>query len=359
MTTMLRVQPDTLDALSARLGALRTHDLETIQRELRAITRALDASWESVAASDFRHAYGHWLDGYHRRCAELAAVERFLRAVAVGYRETEARLIGAVDSSDRGASKVLARSVAQGPAPNPVDAPPNVRFKLPNDLAAQAISEAEAQRLFALLAADPQIAFDYPLDGCYARAELMNDIIRAETGADPLKVWAFMEDLDDNGNGVIENGKNGPVSEIDPTVPPLWLSTTTPYGAVAWGWHVAPMVPVVGVDGIVHYRVIDPSVGSGPLSTNAWFTAIHATGAVEADWTRPGDAPENYPGTGYWLIQDPVIPDHAERTNAFYNYCAANGLKCVGVSPSTGQGYQSAVEPAADPIPVPEHLWWP
>jgi WXG100 family type VII secretion target len=117
MTTMLRVQPDTLDALSARLGALRTHDLETIQRELRAITRALDASWESVAASDFRHAYGHWLDGYHRRCAELAAVERFLRAVAVGYRETEARLIGAVDSSDRGASKVLARSVAQGPAP--------------------------------------------------------------------------------------------------------------------------------------------------------------------------------------------------------------------------------------------------
>lgn len=359
MSPSIRVQPETLESLAGRMKRLRSSDWEAIVKDLGAIHRALDRVWSSAAAAEFSGAHGRWLERFRRRGADLARVEQFWRSVAAGYRETDARLCGDVDATPRMAPKVLARPMPQGSGGNPADQPPNVRFKLPDDIAAQAISEAEAQRLFALLAADPAIAFEYPPDGCYARAEAMNAIILAETGTEPLKVWAFKEDLDDNGNGVMQDGRNSPVDEDDDTVPPLGLNTNTPYGAVAWGWHVAPMVPVVGADGSIRYRVIDPAVGGAPLSTDEWYAAIHATGAVEADWTRPGDAPENYSGSGYWTGPDPVIVDHAERTNAFFSFCAAHQLDCAGVDPSTGQGYLPPVVQGGPLIPVPEHLWWP
>lgn len=147
------------------------------------------------------------------------------------------------------------------------------------------------------MADEPDIAFKYPRDGCYARAEIMADRMQAQ-GATPGKAWTFASDPSD----------------------PLWVDTpNVPEGKVEWGYHVAPTVPVIGSDGVVRDMVFDPSTSDHPVSVAQWAADQHDHPTIIQ--TPLGEPPiPSLGGSGYWPGPDPAegVDEGARRTMERY-----------------------------------------
>ena len=106
------------------------------------------------------------------------------------------------------------------------------------------LTTAQAEALFKEMAAQPQIPFNWPRDGCFARAHEMRRLM-AEKGIESGKYWNYASP----GGALVVPG--------------------TGIGTVTWGWHVAPSVMVQGPGG-AQPMVIDPSLFSQAVSPEAW-----------------------------------------------------------------------------------------
>jgi hypothetical protein len=125
-------------------------------------------------------------------------------------------------------------------------------IKTSADAEARPLSAAEAQQVFAAMAAKgDEIAFAYMQEGCECRAQLMIEHMEA-MGIDPGRAWA------------ISVGK--PLAVVNPVNP----KTT-----IKWGNHTAPTVAVEGVEyGLL---VIDPSLSpTAPMTLSQWAGAMRA-----------------------------------------------------------------------------------
>ena len=112
----------------------------------------------------------------------------------------------------------------------------------------------QATTLFDNMKALTHVPFDFPDDGCYARAHEMYRKMQ-EQGIESGKAWNYGRDF--------ESGS-----------PTLTVTTSHhPDGSVSWRYHVAPVVWVQGADGSPTRMVIDPSVHDGPVSPEDWKKA--------------------------------------------------------------------------------------
>ncbi|MBC7428690.1 MAG: hypothetical protein H7336_08780 [Bacteriovorax sp.] len=105
------------------------------------------------------------------------------------------------------------------------------------------LTEGRAIEVFNKLRSDEDIPFNYPLDGCYARAH---------------KMAMNMDDM-----GII-SGKA--FIEGD-------LYVNTKLGEVGWSYHVASIV-IVKKNGKMIPTVIDPALFNHPVSYNEWKTLL-------------------------------------------------------------------------------------
>ncbi len=182
--------------------------------------------------------------------------------------------------------------------------------KQPGRGAVASVTLQQARQIFRDMANESDIAFNYPLDGCYARAHIMSRRIAQRYGVTPSKAWAFGD---------------------------LRVSTATPYGQVEWGYHVAPAIPVSQPDGSTQMMVIDPSIADGPVTAQRWAEIMNATGA-NTQISGPGKPPNDpdtgqpLPGTGYWPGADPTRfggPDgYSAEVMRRYRECGNNGAQC-------------------------------
>src|SRR5262249_15067883 len=171
----------------------------------------------------------------------------------------------------------------QGAGPNPQ--PPSGKVR-------DAITLAEAQRLFREVAARRDVAFRFPTDRCYARSHLMSQELQAR-GVQAGKVWAFADDDKD---------------------PLLCRTNNHPKGYVIWGYHVAPTVRVKQQNGQVQPMVFDPSIFTRPVTARGWGDKIRKGRTHQMprlDLTRLGEGPKDrngrrVPGSGYWPGKDPA-----------------------------------------------------
>jgi hypothetical protein len=164
-------------------------------------------------------------------------------------------------------------------------------------LGAGPLTPEQAALVFSVLSDQPDIAFKFPVDGCYARAYLMNQRM-VQMGLSPGKAWTFAADPSD----------------------PLWVGTPNhPDGKVEWGYHVAPTVPVRGADGVVRDMVMDPSMFDHPVTVDEWKGAQHDHPSVVQTGQGQPPIPGNG-GSGYWPGPDPPEgPDaHAHETMEEY-----------------------------------------
>ncbi|UEQ76662.1 protein-glutamine glutaminase [Chryseobacterium arthrosphaerae] len=102
-------------------------------------------------------------------------------------------------------------------------------------------------------ASSPCITFRYPVDGCYARAHKMRQIL-INAGYDCEKQFVY-------GN----------------------LRASTGSCCVSWVYHVAILVSFKNASGVVEKRIIDPSLfSSGPVTDTAWRAACTNTSCGSA-----------------------------------------------------------------------------
>jgi hypothetical protein len=161
-------------------------------------------------------------------------------------------------------------------------------------------------QVFNWLADEKDIAFKYPTDGCYARAQIMCQRMIGKKFR-PRKIWS------------VGNGES------------LYCKTTNvPRGFVTWGYHVAPILRVRLDDAAKSQRwyVLDPSIFKKPATVQEWERAQmrRANGPKPyLTLSRVGTPPvwvnnKKLPGTGYWPGADPPGgPDvHAALTMKKY-----------------------------------------
>jgi hypothetical protein len=104
----------------------------------------------------------------------------------------------------------------------------------------KAISMKKAQELHDRARARDDIAWDYTMDGCYARAHLMARMFEEE-GVHVNKAWL-------RGQLQIPGEREG----------------------MNWGYHVAPLVYVEDGKGGVQEMIIDPSISEKPIPPKDW-----------------------------------------------------------------------------------------
>lgn len=148
--------------------------------------------------------------------------------------------------------------MSDGPPPLPLIAPPDWLTALstpavgtggsgPPGSAGNPLTLDQANQLFADLASQGHIPFNWPRDGCFARAHEMRRLL-AERGIESRKAWNYAS----AGAELTVKG--------------------TSIGDVTWGWHVAPTVMVQGSNG-PQAMVIDPSMFPHPVTPQAWAAA--------------------------------------------------------------------------------------
>jgi hypothetical protein len=166
------------------------------------------------------------------------------------------------------------------------------------------ITPQQAVALQKFMLAQKDIAYAFPIDGCYARAHLMCQRMEAK-GYRPFKAWTFA------------NGDEK-----------LYVRTPNhPNGYVEWKYHVAPIVRVRFEDEQQRWYVIDPSLFNNPVTITKWREAQkknHAMLDPFVTLTRLGHPPKDpagvlMPGSGYWPGKDPRSPDaHAMAVMRLY-----------------------------------------
>jgi hypothetical protein len=166
---------------------------------------------------------------------------------------------------------------------------------LPRGTPDDPMTPQQVSDVFARMAAQTDIAFRYPVDGCYARTHLMVRRMQAQ-GLSPRKVWAF---------------RNGDLLQV--------RTPFAPAGFVDWDYHVAPLLRVRYGKGDWD-MVIDPSLFDGPATAEQWAGAMKKAARSNpfVTVTNPGEAPvrpdgKRAPGSGYWPGADPTDPDAFSR----------------------------------------------
>jgi len=123
------------------------------------------------------------------------------------------------------------------------------------------VSEEDARRIFDDMADETDIPYNFPDDGCYARAHEMVKRI-----SDRHKI-----DINDIDKVFIYGNLEADTNYIyDPIITfqdGSTMRTSTDDGTVNWGWHVAPIIKVRQGDKIVD-MVIDPSLADGPITVD-------------------------------------------------------------------------------------------
>lgn len=127
------------------------------------------------------------------------------------------------------------------------------------------LSPAAAARLFTVMSrltftdatgTQVPVPYHYPVDGCYARAQMMAEVM-TQAGIASERVFATS------------------TVPFDPLVVQSPNSADQPAGApvTRWGYHVAPIVGV-RTSGGLEENVIDPSTQAGPAPVGVWLSAM-------------------------------------------------------------------------------------
>ncbi len=193
---------------------------------------------------------------------------------------------------------------ATGPAGKSEPPKATVVLRLPAGVSQ--VSLEKVKQVFAQMKAQQNIAYRYPIDGCYARAHLMGKLMQQQ-GLKPGKVWAFDDQAMED--------KKAP--------PRLYAKTANhPKGEVWWKYHVAPALGVRDASGKLYIYVIDPSLFNEPVTVGRWrarmkHPKIGFSPRIDVTaWEQPpkkGDG-GRFDGKGYWPGSDPSNVNAAAKT---------------------------------------------
>ncbi len=340
MTTHFRLNPDRLVQLATDLEAVYSDDLRGVVLGLRRVEAGLSEAWVGPSYEAFGALHGGWIGRLEAIGQDLPRVAAFLRAAADEYRRLDAERRAAVPGFRPGSGSAGLPSQASGRGawsePPPEQ---NMGWAFKVRILPPLVDAAQAQQIYDAMRTaswdadpEPDIPWGYTLDGCYARAAKMDELMQTQFDVSPWKVWAFVV----SGDLRLNPGKP---TEYDERYSAHGRETSQPAN---WVYHVAPVVRVPKPDGSRGYDwvVIDPSIATGPVTVRVWRDLMRTNGLLAEDInlriTPPGRAPQyraagvSGTGSGYWPGADPAIGVDAHRdwTLEYYSFCDENDLIC-------------------------------
>jgi hypothetical protein len=143
----------------------------------------------------------------------------------------------------------------------------------------------QATAVFDDMKSKDYIPFDFPDDGCYARAHEMCRLMQ-DQGIACGKVWIYAAGYPyDASLHVATPNAPGPPRQ----------------SGVSWIYHVAPTVQVQGADGRPVSMVIDPSLSDQPLTEKQWQEMMGDKGSrlEHSDSTPYQRGPDNTQWAGF------------------------------------------------------------
>jgi hypothetical protein len=128
--------------------------------------------------------------------------------------------------------------------------------------AANPLSPEAAAALFADLAAQEYIRFDYPVNYCFARAHEMRRLMAERVPpVEARKVWNFSPNFRREGGTHDQKGRLREEGALRVSHPEI--------GGCAWTYHVSVTVVVEGADG-PRTMVLDPALFDRPVTPEEW-----------------------------------------------------------------------------------------
>jgi hypothetical protein len=133
----------------------------------------------------------------------------------------------------------------------------------------QPLTPQQAIAVFDWLAGMKDVAYQYATDGCYARAHIMCRRLMAE-GLTLKKAWAFEEE-GEYYRVLLQDGSKQ-----------------------RFGFHVAPVLPVMTAKGAVVNMIFDPAFFNGPVTEQEWGGIVTNGWPPVMDIKPFGVAPSGY-----------------------------------------------------------------
>ncbi|WP_413585977.1 protein-glutamine glutaminase family protein [Bdellovibrio sp. HCB274] len=167
------------------------------------------------------------------------------------------------------------------------------------------LSQEQAEQLFTEFKEHSEIPFDYPVDGCFARATAMSKVAE-QSKIQMGKVW------------------------VEGTLRVTPKSKSLPN--IEWGYHVATTLYVKGVTGEPELKVFDPSMFDKPVSLEEWTGAMQVDGKPKPNIKRIyfGERFQMWPeGKAKERKKNNWVKEDLKNTEQYLNYYTArqNELK--------------------------------
>ncbi|WP_110514052.1 WXG100 family type VII secretion target [Herpetosiphon llansteffanensis] len=294
----VQIKYDVVDAIIVRFQKLHDQS-QTIQASVCQTINSLQAGqWQGSAANACFQEFEHVVNpAFQRLLHALQGSVETTKAIRqiMADAETEAAALFRDDFGPitLGGNRVMFEQETGGATPTPT--PPEPPLKLPflqkfidfmlkateiwrNDRADGvqvnqdgSVSYADATLIFEDMANEPDIPFQFPDDGCYARAHFMAYRISERYGIDINdvdKVFIY-GDLEAQTSFIYDQVTIGGTTD----------TSSTADGTVNWAWHVAPIINVRQGD-INVPMVIDPSLSNRPLTIEQWKGIMNDPDAI-------------------------------------------------------------------------------
>ena len=292
--SIVQIKYDVVDAIIVRFQKLHEQS-QTIQASVCQTINSLQAGqWQGSAANacfqEFEHvvnpAFQRLLHALHGSVETTKAIRQIMADA-----EAEAAALFRDDFGPIALGGDRAMFVQEGGGATPTPTPPEPPLKLPflqklidfilkateiwrNDRADGvqvnadgSVSYADATLIFEDMANEPDIPFQFPYDGCYARAYLMGNrmVERYPLNQEHIsKVFIFDTVLGDELNEL----------RIDQQF------QYDGFGPVEWDYHVAPSIMVRDSQGNLQPMIIDPSLFDHPVTIEEWKQSMNFPNAT-------------------------------------------------------------------------------
>ena len=99
MSSVLRIEPDTVESLSSQIKSIHDNEVRDILSRLRQLNEQLDQAWDGPSQVLFTEKYGGWISQLENFSNTLTGIHNYLNSVVENYRAMDEAAKAAIHSS--------------------------------------------------------------------------------------------------------------------------------------------------------------------------------------------------------------------------------------------------------------------
>ncbi len=99
MSTVLRIEPETVESLSGQINGIHDNEVRDVLARLRQLNEQLDQAWDGPSQTLFTEKYGDWIFQLENFSNTLKGIHHYLNSVVENYRKMDEAARSAIHTS--------------------------------------------------------------------------------------------------------------------------------------------------------------------------------------------------------------------------------------------------------------------